>query len=276
MMQINHIVFLIHPLVYEPMTPEQIHERNLTIFYDREQEIKQRWLKEAESLRSTLVAQLYGSKELVQGLSERMGAKWVCYAHGEYTEGMPQLEYDTRLVQSIRDHTAEHQLTLDPETVTSEIWGESFEGCAPDYASSFAVLLGLKKPPKMRFEMTMHDSRFIKGAKVVEIIAIPNSDVEAVVFELYDETFAAIYQARLTPQRVDDRMITVNLDPTRTQVCTKLNHTIWPTKVWQKGDPSVSVPVQFKTRDYYWVRSLAISYEGFREMIAGAVVAENA
>lgn len=274
-MQIKHVVLLIHPLVYEPMTPEQIHERNLTIFYNREQEIKQRWLKEAESLEGTLICQLYGSKELFGGLTERIGATWVCYVRGDYDDGMPQLEYDTRLVQSIQDHIAQHNLTLDPETATSEIWGESFEGCAPDYGSSFASLLGLKKPPKMRFEMTMHDSRFMKGATVREIVLLPGSDVEAVIFELYDETFAAIYQARLTPQRVDDRIITVNLDPTRTQVCTKLNHTVWPKRVWQKGDQSVSEPVQFKTRDYYWVRSLGISYEGFREMIAGAAVGKQ-
>ncbi len=273
-MQIEKIVFLIHPLVYEPYSPEDIHARNLKLFYEREQEIKQRWLSEAESLRGTLLLQLYSSKALYESLVERMGADWVCYVSAEYTEGMPQLEYDRRLVQSVRDHMADHQLTLDPATVASEIWGESFEGCAPDYASSFAFILGLKKPPRMRFEMTMHDSRFLKGAKVVEIIPIPNSDVEAVLFELYDETFAAIYQARLTPQRMDDRPITINLDPTRMQVCTKLNHTIWPTKVWQKGDPSESVPFQFRTRDWYWVRSLGISLEGFREFIAAAVVGE--
>jgi hypothetical protein len=273
-MQIERIVFLIHPLVYETLTPEDIHNRNLSIYADREQEIKALWLKEAETLKNTLVAQLYGPKYLQAALAERMGVEWACFVHAEHVEGMPQLEYDTRLVQSIRDHMAEHDLTLDPATVTSEIWGESFEGCAPDYASSFAVLLGLQNKPRMRFEMTMYDSRFIKGAKVIEIIPIPNSDIEAVLFRLYDETFAAIYQARLTAQRLDNRLITVHLDPTCTLVCTKLGHTVWPPKPWQKGDPSVNIPYQLKTRDYYWVRSGAISLERFRELIAAAVVGE--
>ncbi len=273
-MQIERIVFLIHPLVYETLTPEDIHNRNLAIFADREQEIKARWLKEAESLKNTLVLQLYGPKYLQVALVERMGAEWACYIHAEYTQGMPQLEYDTRLAKCIRDHIAEHGLTLDPATVNSEIWGESFEGCAPDYASSFAFLLGLKNPPKMRFEMTAYDSRFLKGAEVVEVIPISSSDIEAVIFKLYDEAFVAIYQTRLTPQRLDNRLITVDLDPTCTLVCTKLGHTVWPPKPWQKGDSSVTVPYQLKTRDYYLVRSGAISFERFRELIAAAVVGE--
>jgi hypothetical protein len=175
----------------------------------------------------------------------------------------------------MRSHMTQSQLSLDPAEATSEIWGESFEGCAPDYASAFAVGLGLTISPGMRFERTVFDSRFIKRGRLLETISVVNSDVEVVLFELYDGTFAAIYQARLTPQRLDSRSIRLSLDSTRIQVCTKQGHTVWPAEPWKKGDPAVWAPYQLTTRNYYWVRGITIGLDEFRKVIAAAAVGEE-
>ncbi len=273
--EIHHIIFLIHPCVYESVDPKLVLDKNYTQFVEREKEVKQKWLKAAETADAgTLLLQLYGAKSLYEALKEKMGEARACFVHAELPpagDGQ-QAEYHRRLVETIRAHMKKHGLAFDPAKTTSEIWGESFEGCAPGYASAFAEGLGLKILPKMRFEMTVFDSRFLYGAKRLEVIPIPNTDVEAMLFELYDGTLAAIYQARLTAQWLDARPITVQLDPTRTQVCTKPGHTVWPAKPWQKGDPAGAVSFTLTPQNSYWVRGITMSYDDFRKIIAEATV----
>lgn len=58
---------------------------------------------------------------------------------------LPAIHAD--LVAQIRCHMDLHQLELNPGFATSEMWGESFEGCVPGYGSAFAAGLGLHSRP---------------------------------------------------------------------------------------------------------------------------------
>ncbi|UCG88395.1 MAG: hypothetical protein JSW71_07595, partial [Gemmatimonadota bacterium] len=215
-MQIEHILFLIHPCCYEPLGPDTIRRDNLQLFVDREKEVKARWLEAlAERPANTLLVQLGGPAALRDEAVEYLGASAVFYPRTPFPEDGSLAEYYRRLAADVSAYVSAHRLHLDLATVTSELWGESFEGCVPGYGGAFAQYLGLRQPPRMRFEMTVYDSRFLYGAQRWEAIPIADSDVEAWLFECYDGTGAAIFQARQTAQWIDERRIHLQLDDRR-------------------------------------------------------------
>ena len=270
-MTIDHLIFLIHPCVYEGLDAETVRRDNLAGFVERERVVKQRWLDDVGGRdQRTLLLQLYGPPSLHEAFCASLGEANACFVKADFPGEGQMREYYRRLCGCIRDHMRLHDLTFDPETVTSELWGESFEGCAPGYGGAFAEYLELKRPPKMVYEMTVHDSRVLTGAEPQETVRIPGTDVEAWVFECRDSTCAAIFQARLSAQWLDRRPILLTLDPTRIQVCTKQGHTIWPPRPWAKGDPDDPVAFCLSTSDSYWVRSGRMAIDDFRQVISSA------
>ena len=274
-MKVNHLVFLIHPTCYQNADSEAVRRNNWSLFLDRELEVTQRWLKAVRGQNAgTLLLQLYGSTELFATIQELLGEPNACFVEAEYSEGLEQAEYHRRLMACIYGHVARYDLRIDPETVSSELWGASFEGCAPGYAGAFAQALGLKRPPQMKFEMTVYDSRFLYGARRWESIPLPGSDIEAWLFECHDGSGAAIYQARLSAQWLDQRPIRVQLDPSRTLVCNKRGHTAWPPQPWGKGDSQELQPYTLTTADSHWLRTVGMNLDEFREVISAATVEE--
>jgi len=255
--------------------PDAIRRDDLQLFVDREKEVKARWLEAlAERLANTLLLQLGGPTALRDEAVEHLGAAAVFYPETEFPEDANLAEYYRRLTADFHAHVATHGLHLDPAAVTSELWGESFEGCVPGYGGAFAQYLGLRQPPRMRFEMTVYDSRFLHGAQHWEAIPIADSDVEAWLFECYDNTGAAIFQARQTAQWIDERRIHLLLDDRRLQVCTKQGHTIWPQTPWEKGKAEAVLPYSMLLKEciWRWVRSVGMSLDSFRDVIRAARV----
>ena len=280
-MRINHLIFLIHPLVYEALPAESIRSNNYWVFLDREREIKERWLNALRGRdKSTLFLQLYGAKYLQERAKEQLGESNVCYVQAEGPVEEELLKdregqmrgYYKRLTDCIYGHMKKYNLDFDPATVTSELWGESFEGCAPGYGGAFAEYMGLKQPLKMRFEMTLYDSRFLYGARRWETVALPGTDIEAWVFECFDGSIAAIFQARLSAQWLDKRLIHLNLNPTRIMVSKKTGYTVWPEKVPVKGDPDETRPFVLKTSDEHWIRANKMNFDDVRDVIKSATV----
>lgn len=278
-MIINHLIFLIHSGIWEALKekdPEFIRSQNCDLYVERELEVKQRWLSEVASVdEGALLLQLYGSKPLYVELREKLGEANACFVHADFPGEGQLREYYRRLTRCIHDHIESFGWTMNPATVTSEIWGCSFEGCAPGYAGAFAEMLGLKVPPRMRFEMTAYDSRFLYGTRRWETIPIRGSDIEAWLFECHDYSGAAIFQARLSAQWLDTRPIRLRLNPARLLVCDKRGHTVWPPTPWKKGDPEDLCDYQLTASDSSWVRSVRMSFDDFREVISGATVGEG-
>ena len=218
-MQVEHIIFLIHPCCYEPLVPEIIDRDNMRLFVECERVIKVRWLNAlAERPANTLLVQLGGPESLRNHAVACLGEPAVFYPQTEFPEDGSLAEYYRRLAADFNAHVSAHGLHLDPATVTSELWGESFEGCVPGYGGAFAEYLALQQSPKMRFEMTVYDSRFLFGAQCWEAIPLADSDVEAWLFTCHDGTGAAMFQARRTAQWIDERRIHLQLDERRLQV----------------------------------------------------------
>ena len=64
-MQIEHIIFLIHPCCYESLTHAEIARDNLQFYVDLERKVKARWLEAlAERPQRTLIVQLGGPENL--------------------------------------------------------------------------------------------------------------------------------------------------------------------------------------------------------------------
>ena len=277
-MKIEHIIFLIHPCCYENIDVHTIHRDNLYLFVKREKKVKQRWLQAlAEKPSNTLFLQLGGPEYLREIALINLGEATVFYPRTAFPENGDLREYYRRLTCDFHNHISAYQLQLETDTVTSELWGESFEGCVPGYGGAFAEYLELQSPPKMRFEMTVYDSRFLYGAKRCEVIPINGCDVEAWLFECHDGTGAAIFQSRLRAQWVDDRWVYLRLDDRRLQICTKNGHTIWPSTPWEKGKPDRISEYTMTLSDcnWHWIRAVGMAIDDFREVIRAARIIDR-
>ena len=274
-MKIEHIIFLIHPCCYKDLDAQSARRDNLYLFIEREEEVKQRWLQVlAKRPAHTLFLQLGGPKYLREAAEAHLGEAAVFYPRTCFPDSGDLREYYRCLVSDFRAHISAHRLQLEMPTVTSELWGESFEGCVPGYGGAFAEYLGLQHPPQMRFEMTVYDSRFLYGAKRWEVIPIDGCDVEAWLFECHDGTSAAMFQARLTAQWVDERRVYLQLDDRRLQICTKNGHTIWPQTPWEKGKLERVAEYSMTLADcnWRWVRAVGMAIDDFRKVIGTARV----
>ncbi|NKB70642.1 MAG: hypothetical protein GKR89_26530 [Candidatus Latescibacteria bacterium] len=274
-MQIEHIIFLIHPCCYEPLSAEDVRRDNLQLYVDLEKEIKGRWFQAlAERPPNTLLLQLGGPEELCDQAVEYLGQAAVFYPQTSFPDNADLAEYYRRLTVDFHVHIAAHGLSFNPATITSELWGESFEGCVPGYGGALAQYLGLALAPKMRFEMTVYDSRFLAGAKIWEVVPIAGSDVEAWIFECYDGTGAAMFQARQTAQWIDRRRIELQLDDRRLQVCTKQGHTIWPKTPWEKGVVEAVRPYSMLLQEciWCWIRAVGMPMDDFRRVLGQAQI----
>jgi hypothetical protein len=158
-MHISHIIFLIHPCCYEPIEAEQIKLEGLQLYLDREQEVKTRWLAEISAgAAGTMFVQLGGPVYLTQAAEKTLQPGCAVSLQFPFPESQDLHTYYEGLSTEIRSHLQAHRLELNQATVTSELWGESFEGCVPGYGGAFAQHLGLQTSPRMRYEMTVFDA----------------------------------------------------------------------------------------------------------------------
>ena len=192
-MAVDHFVFIIHPALYESM-PQTTSA--LSLFADWECEVKQRSLEAIAQLDAagTFVVQLEGgSTVLLDAARKRLGDARVLHVTDSVEGNAPlrcrpsstlsaeevaawpgsrQAQQDGLRksygdqCQLIRDHLAAHALTFDPNTTTSECWGESFEGCVPGYGSAYAHGLGLGlQRLRVAFDKCVCDATFMYRAR---------------------------------------------------------------------------------------------------------------
>lgn len=272
---VDHIIFLVHPLVYVKMDAETLRRGNLQIYADREVEIRARWLSAlAQMPARTLFIQQCGPEHLVEAARAELGAAYAVRLGPPYHEGMTLHEFYESIIEQLQVHLEEHDLSFDPATVTSELWGESFEGCAPGYGGMFAEYLSLAKSPRMRFEMTLYDSRWLYGAQAPQVIPIDGTDVEAWVFECHDGTGAAIYQARRHAQWIDHRRVSLQLNTRTMQVWLKTGHTVWPETPWSKGtrEETLEYSMTLIDANSHWIRGMGLDMDTFREVVGATRV----
>ena len=215
----------------------------------REEEVRKRWAAAITSLPpSTFVVQVdyarnFTANQLHQWFIDRLGAGHVTRIPvrvvGPSTPG-PLKEYYEEIHQQIRRQMTNQGLTFDPATAKATIWGESFEGCAPSFGSAIASCLGLKTATQFDFDMSVPDACLLEAA-FLQTVAVPDSDVEAYLFDLNDGRLAAFFRSALTPQGLDHRPIELQLDAGVFSVLTKHGATVWPQEAPPTGAQRVTL-----------------------------------
>ena len=143
------IIFLIHPCCYEGLSNEQVRADNLELFVRMEREVKERWLADLRGRREpTLFVQLGGPAYLIDAAVEALGVPYALRFITEFDGSITR--FYERLTAEFHRHVAANRLALDLDTVDSDLWGESFEGCVPGYGGAFAQYLPLGRAPRMR------------------------------------------------------------------------------------------------------------------------------
>ena len=285
---VDHIVFAIHPLLYEALSPEEIETPNHRVYLASEEQVKRRCLAAIGALRPTaLFIQLAGaSTAFVDAACARLGPARALHLQGGAGEDLAA--FYSGLTAEILEHLRQHMLSLDPANVSSEMWGESFEGCVPGYGGAFAQGLRLQCHPRMVFEHTVCDAPFLWGARLLREVSLAGSDVHAMVFELHDLSFLAVFQPRLHPLWIDHRVIAIpGMQPDKCRAITKLGYTLWPPAPpgpkgkYEDGEALQEVRFTLSASGaandaVTFILGLRISEEAFCELVQGAVVLDSA
>ncbi len=230
---IGQFVVLVHPCPYEALRkPETDPYRAL------ERVVCERWFEAIPSLpQSTFAIQVdFGSEgpspdRLHRAFVDRLGVGRVCRIPCEATSPEDPdalIAYYDRIHQRIHRQMTAGGLSFDPITCRMSIWGQSFEGCAAGFGSAIANGLGLKTLTQFDYAMSVPDAAFMLDAAFVRSVPIPDSDVQAYVFDLADGRCAAFFRSCLTPQWLDHRPIELALDAARFTAVTKQGDRVWP------------------------------------------------
>ncbi|MDP6124896.1 MAG: hypothetical protein QGH20_03980, partial [Candidatus Latescibacteria bacterium] len=223
--QIDTIFFLIHPLCYESHAEDPEFSSKYRHYIDYEKKIKERWLARIEEMASNeaLVVGSPGcSMELEEFVVQRLGHRGLVIR--DVITHQPEL-WDTLLsdetktalgkdllsmywkhefqwksdplgqpiiargwAERIKMEFGERGLVYDPDTVRTEGWGESFEGCVANYTRFLGTYLGLANPIEDEFEMTVPGAKILLTARFVERISI-DSTVRLYLWEVRDGRF---------------------------------------------------------------------------------------
>lgn len=231
--EISQVVILVHPCPYEAINKVEYEQ-----YRALERVACQRWFDAIPSLPpSTFAIQVdFGSEgpspgKLHKAFIDRLGGGRVCRIPCQVTspEKPSSIEnYYDEIHQQITHQMTAQGLTFDPSTCKTIIWGQSFEGCAAGFGSAIASKLGMKTLTQLPYEMSAPDALFLVKAAFVQNVQVPNSDVQAYVFDLNDGRCAAFFRSCLTPQWLDYRPITLPIDTALFSVFTKYGDLIWP------------------------------------------------
>lgn len=120
----------------------------------------------------------------------------------------------------------ERDLTIDPSSLVTQAWGESFDGCVTKYSINLRRLLGLERPVDIVFDMGVPDAAFLLEAKLLELIEL-EQDLRLFVFETGDR-LAALFVSTRDSLAHPARRVKVPVDPQRVTVRTKRGGRLWP------------------------------------------------
>lgn len=238
---IDQLIILVHPCPYEALG-----KADTDPYRALERAACQRWFDAIPALpQSTFVVQVnFGSEgpspgKLHKAFIDRLGSGRVCRipCEARSPEDPDRLKgYYDKINRQITQQMAVQALTFDPATCKAFIWGQSFEGCAAGFGSAIASGLGLKIPTQLDYEMSAPDAPFMLGAKFIQNVTIPDSDIQAYVFDLGDGRCAAFLRSCLRPQWLDHRPIEFRLDSKVFSVVTKQGDLVWPNGVVPTDD----------------------------------------
>jgi hypothetical protein len=279
--RITRLVIIVHPCPYEIYH----HPAPGTFLYpyrEMEKTAFDGWLKSVEDLPpSAFVVQIDmpktapGPDQLYAACVARLGAERVCRVAGEYQypeKPVPLLDYYERIRKKLTEQFHSGGLAFDRAQCETELWGQSFEGCAPGYGTAVCRRLGLEKPFRFDYTKSVPDARFLFKLRRWELAPLADSDVVAYVFDLEDGTSAALFQARKQDQWLDHRTIELQLDPKKFWVSDKLGKQIWP----KEGESAKPETVRLMCSEEHFLRARGGDSQDLKLVIEKARVQKRA
>lgn len=121
----------------------------------------------------------------------------------------------------IKQALLDNGYTYDPSSLVTEAWGQSFEGCAPNYSGHAAAGMGLPLGFPMRYDLTFPDAPFAMTAEFVERVPIANTDLSLYLFEGQEGRPFAIYFPGVVRDDEPTRIVRFTADPSQVEFSTK-------------------------------------------------------
>jgi len=202
--RVERFVFLIHPLVWESNAVNPAFAAQYQEYLDYEGAMKKRWWRGIEEMvgrphDALVVGSSAPPPELEEFAVSRLGDRALLMTDafvvkngfaGDRLSGEGKIGLGCDVLAMFRKYgfswksdelghpvvcrmwvdrikalLAERGVEFDPDTVESQAWGESFEGCASNYARYLGPYLRLRRPVEVVFEMTVPDFRVLFRAK---------------------------------------------------------------------------------------------------------------
>ncbi len=210
------------------------------------------------------------------GVADDLVAAFQARGYEWPAQDMKVAVFSRAYARQIESALREQGLAFDPETMQTEAWGESFEGCVTKWSNGIGAYLYLSNPIEKNFEMTVPDAPFILRSRFVECVALAN-DVRLFLFEGNDMQPIGLFLK--VSHRVWDRPLFVHLpaDPQVFEVKKKMGETIWPVEDRNVStEEVVKVPIYGGSNSdeptYILAKELVLSE--FRERLVEAVISE--
>jgi hypothetical protein len=269
---VKRLVIIVHPCPYEiyhrpaPGSP-------LYPYREMEKAVFARWLEAVDKLpATTFVVQIdmpetaAGPDRLHAACVDHLGPTRVCRVKGEYQypeKPVPLLNYYGRIHKQVTEQFEQNGLIFDSAHCDTELWGQSFEGCAPGYGTALCRRLGLQQPFRFDYGKSVPDARFLLNLRRWETVNLGDSDVVAYLFDLNDGSSAALFQSRKEDQWLDRRPIELRLDPSRFWVSDKQGKTIWPKD--KETDPQHVV--RLMSSEEHFLRTRGADSKALKEVV---------
>ena len=232
-LKVEKVLYLVHPHIYEGLEkrdPQLMRENNYQVYRDREKICQQRWIEAIDRLGpNEIFAQLYGAQSTLQHARQKLGDRRVIAPSAAWNKEMSAKEYHDGIADSFRKQLQAKNLEMDLDTVTWELAGESFEGCAFTYGSGMASSLGVKKPTVINFDLCVPDARFLCTAQLVETFPVDGTDVNAYVFAVSGGYPVGVFLPGLRDTRTQSATIELG-DPSKVTVVNKCDVTLFSRK----------------------------------------------
>ena len=210
---IHKIFFLIHPLTYAPECANAYDNRRIYNLYRRcENEVRRHYHQAIDTLEEDAALAIYPSLYPEEGSPK--------------PEELIDLEVMARrklgsrlLIMSYPTTSSEFTelcrlqgLTYDAQTVDSEGWGESFDGCVAKYCSLFSRQLGFAKPIEQNYTMCVPDLIWLIQSDFIEKVTLP-SKIRFYLFRGADHRPLAIFFDSYFAPGDRPRSVDIPLDP---------------------------------------------------------------
>jgi len=197
--------------------------------------------------------------------------------------GVLEVLYTSRLyAEHLKRQFEEHGLVFNPNTVSSEAFGEGFEQCAVTWKAMLTEYLGFRSPAKNIFDLSVSGARFLRKAGCVERVLLRH-DIQLFLWKHEDGRCVGLFMRSRCRLKDPQYYAFVRLADVRLEVWSE---TAYGTKRWpiqnsciEEKDGHLRIPVlngirRDSTDGSFYIIAEKISFEEFRNMLTSCNIVE--